>query len=42
MIAKLEELEDANLGEAADKALKQSSMVGNTEFIATLEQLANG
>jgi prevent-host-death family protein len=42
LIARLEELEDLNLGRAAETALSQSSMVGSEEFTATLEKLANG
>jgi prevent-host-death family protein len=42
LIDKLEELEDLNLGQKAETALTQSSMVGNEEFTATLEKLANG
>jgi prevent-host-death family protein len=42
LISRLEELEDENLGKAAQNILKQSSMVGSEEFTATLEKLANG
>ncbi len=42
LITRLEELEDLNLGKAAETALIQSSMVGSQEFTATLEKLANG
>ena len=42
LIARLEELEDAALGEAATVALTQSSMVGSEEFTTTLEMLADG
>lgn len=42
LISRLEELEDGNLGKAAQTALNQSSMVGSKEFTATLEKLANG
>ncbi|MEM9273564.1 MAG: type II toxin-antitoxin system Phd/YefM family antitoxin [Cyanobacteria bacterium P01_F01_bin.143] len=42
LIDKLEELEDLNLGEAAETALTKSSMTGSEEFTATLEKLANG
>lgn len=42
LIARLEELEDSNLGKTAQTALKKSSMVGSKEFTATLEKLANG
>ena len=42
LITRLEELEDLNLGQAAETALNQSSMVGSEEFTATLEKLANG
>ncbi len=42
LIARLEELEDSNLGKATQTALKESSMVGSEEFTATLEKLANG
>jgi prevent-host-death family protein len=42
LIARLEQLEDENLGKAAQNILKQSSMVGSEEFTATLEKLANG
>ena len=41
LIVRLEELEDLNLGKAAQTALNNSSMVGNEEFTAALEQLAN-
>lgn len=41
LITKLEELEDINLGKAAQTALSQSSMVGKEEFTSALEQLAN-
>ena len=42
LITKLEELEDFKLGQAAERALKQSSMIGSEEFIANLKKLANG
>ena len=42
LIAKLKELEDLNLGQAAKTALSQSQMVGSEKFMATLEKLANG
>ena len=40
-IDRLEELEDMNLGKAAETALSQSSMIGS-EDTTTLEKLANG
>lgn len=42
LITRLEELEDLNLGKAAENAINQSVMVGSKEFTATLEKLANG
>ena len=42
LIDRLEELEDSNLGKAAQTALTQSSMIGSEEFTATLKKLANG
>ena len=42
LITRLEELEDLNLGKAAETALSQSSMVGSEEFTATLGKIANG
>lgn len=42
LVNRLEELEDLNLGKAAETALSQSSMVGIEEFTTTLEKLANG
>ncbi len=42
LITRLEELEDLNLGSAAETALNKSSMVGSEKFTATLEKLANG
>ena len=41
LITRLEELEDLNLGKAAETALSQSSMIGNKEFTSALEKLAN-
>ena len=41
LIDRLEELEDLNLGKAAETALTQSAMIGSQEFTATLEKLAN-
>ena len=41
LIARLEELEDLNLGKIAMSALNKSSMVGSEEFSATLERIAN-
>ena len=42
LIARLEELEDLNLGKTAETALTQSSMVGSEEFTTTLEKIAHG
>jgi prevent-host-death family protein len=42
LITRLEELEDLNLGRAAENAINQSLMVGNDDFTAILEKLANG
>jgi PHD/YefM family antitoxin component YafN of YafNO toxin-antitoxin module len=42
LITRLEELEDYYLGQSAENALNQSSMVGSDDFTATLEKLANG
>ena len=42
LIARLEELEDLNLGKASETALTQSSMVGSEEFTTTLEKIAHG
>ena len=42
LINKIEELEDSNLGKAAETALSHSKMVGSEQFTATLEELANG
>lgn len=42
LIAKLEELEELNLGKIAKKALNQSSMVGSEKFTAALERMSNG
>jgi len=42
LITRLEELEDLNLGRAAENAINQSVMVGNDHFTAMLEKLANG
>lgn len=42
LINRLEELEDAKLGKAAETALSHSSMVGSEDFTATLKKLANG
>lgn len=41
LIVRLEELEDLNLVKTVQTALNNSSMVGNEEFTAALEQLAN-
>ena len=42
LITRLEKLEDLNLGRAAENAINQSLMVGNDDFTAILEKLANG
>lgn len=42
LIARLGELEDLNLGKAAETALTQSSMVGSEEFTTILEKIAHG
>ena len=42
LVDRIEELEDLNLGKAAETALTQSKMVGSEDFTATLEKLANG
>jgi prevent-host-death family protein len=42
LIARMEELEDLELGKKAETLLNQSSMVGSEEFTATLEKIANG
>ena len=42
LVNRLEDLEDLNIGKAAEVALNRSSMVGSEEFTATLEKLANG
>ena len=42
LIAKLEELEDFNLGKKAEKALTKSLMVGSEEFTASLEKITHG
>lgn len=42
LITRLEELEDLNLGRAAENAINQSVMVGTGDFTAILEKLANG
>ncbi len=42
LITRLEELEDFNLGNTAQNAISQSSMVGSEEFTAILEKIANG
>ncbi|WP_235620711.1 type II toxin-antitoxin system Phd/YefM family antitoxin [Halothece sp. PCC 7418] len=42
LIARLEELEDLNWGNAAQTALNQSSMLGSDQFTTALEKIANG
>ena len=42
LITKIEELEDLNLGQTAETALKQSSMVGSEKFVSSLKKLADG
>ena len=42
LMARLEELEDVNWGNAAQTALNQSSMLGKDQFTTALEQIANG
>lgn len=42
LIDRLEELEDSNLGKAAETALNRSSIVESDEFAATLKKLSNG
>ncbi|MEL6494361.1 MAG: type II toxin-antitoxin system Phd/YefM family antitoxin [Cyanobacteria bacterium J06623_7] len=41
LIARLEELEDLHHAQAAEAALKRSSMVGSKEFTSALEAIAN-
>ncbi|MGL6340622.1 MAG: type II toxin-antitoxin system Phd/YefM family antitoxin [Waterburya sp.] len=41
LIARLEELEDRQLAEAADKASSQSELVGSEAFTAALEKLSH-
>ena len=42
LMERLTKLEDMALGEAAETALSQSSMVGTENFVESLKQLANG
>lgn len=42
LLKRCAELEDVVWGKAATDALKQSQMVGKSEFMATLSKLANG
>ncbi|MEB3124012.1 MAG: type II toxin-antitoxin system Phd/YefM family antitoxin [Snowella sp.] len=41
LVTRLEELEDRQLGQAADGLLSQSSLVGVEDFVQALEKLAN-
>lgn len=41
LIDRLEELEDLHLGQTADKAKRESELVGSEGFTAALEKLAN-
>ena len=41
LIDRLEELEDLHLAQAAETALKQSSMIGTKKFTSALEEIAN-
>jgi prevent-host-death family protein len=41
LIDRLEELEDRQLGETADKALNQSELIGSEAFTAALEKLSH-
>ncbi|MFM1843237.1 MAG: hypothetical protein RLZZ490_1979 [Cyanobacteriota bacterium] len=41
LLTRLEELEDRQLGQAADSLLSQSSLVGADVFAKALEKLAN-
>jgi prevent-host-death family protein len=41
LIDRLEELEDQQLGETADKALNQSELIGSKAFTAALEKLSH-
>ena len=41
LIARLEELEDLHLGQAADKARSESSFIGSEAFTTALEKLAD-
>ena len=41
LINRLEELENLNLGQAAETALASSSILGSEEFTTPLEKLAN-
>jgi PHD/YefM family antitoxin component YafN of YafNO toxin-antitoxin module len=41
LIDRLEELEDRQLGETADKASSQSELVGSEAFTAALEKLSH-
>ncbi len=42
LVNRIEELEDMLLGQAAEKARKNSNMVGIEKFTSALQHLANG